>query len=193
MPLNIFATWSYVEVSVVFCNQKSWWTQFLLLMETLVMSMICAFSREHTEFQNSYWHLMSCWGKCSYVALEIRLTPEIQPATGNFVDVPDTFMEHLLSSMKCTIFLLPPKEVVISVIYLVPGKAFYDPNFFMPSESMLMSLIYTWQQTPWYCLRILLAMAKLLSVILVDTGTMLTSLMHRCHRNVDDVNHASCL
>ena len=36
----------------------------------------------------------------------------------------------------------------MSVIYLVPGKAFYDPNFFMPSESMLMSLIYTWQQTP---------------------------------------------
>ena len=32
--------------------------------------------------------------------------------------------------MKCTIFLLPPKEVVMSVIYLVPGKAFYDPNFY---------------------------------------------------------------
>ena len=81
----------------------------------------------------------------------------------------------------------------MSVIYLVPGKAFYDPNFFMPSESMLMSLIYTWQQTPCYCLRILWAMAKLLSVILADTGTMLTSIMHRCQRNVDDVNHASCL
>ena len=141
MILNIFATWSYVEVSVVFCNQKSWWTQFLLLMETLVMSMICAFSREHTEFQNSYWHLVSCWGKCSYVALDIRLTPEIKPATGNFVDVPDTFMEHLLSSMKCTIFLLPPKEVVMSVIYLVPGKVFYDPVILTTKENILTLLI----------------------------------------------------
>jgi hypothetical protein len=48
---------------------------------------MCVVAWESLKIQGPYWCLNSYWGKCSYLALEIRLLSEIIPATGNSVDV----------------------------------------------------------------------------------------------------------